>query len=357
MAEKWATEIETDKYFKWNSIEISKLRKFDSLNVSALGIGNYLGNADDATDKLYEETLLKAMLSGVNFFDTSISYRSMRSEKNLARAIKDAMGHGVTRDQIVISTKGGYIPYEGNSFEDYIRKTFLDTGIIETKDIVAESHCMTKNFLDNQIHMSLQNLELESIDLYYLHNPETQMLEVSEDDFYQRLGEAFNLFEEKVREEKIRRYGLATWNGFRMKKGGLDFERIIALAQDAGGEEHHFKAIQVPYNLVMMEIIKQDFIEKANEHNISIMISAPLMQGKVTRISNHVFEALPEGKSKATQSLEFVLSTPGVCTTFCGLKQKEHFEENISLLHTPVWPKETWYEACETLGVAPAKQD
>lgn len=357
MKGKWATETETEKYFKWNPIEETKLRKFDLLSVSAIGIGNYLGNADDAADKLYEETLLKAMLSGINFFDTSINYRAMRSERNLGRAIKEAMARGVTRDQIVISTKGGYIPHEGNSYEEYVRKTFLDTGVIETKDIVREFHCITKGFLDNQIHMSLKNLDLECIDLYYLYNPETQMQEVSEDEFYQRLGDAFNLLEEKVKEQKIRRYGLATWNGFRMKKGGLDFERIIALAKDAGGEEHHFKAIQVPYNLVMMEIIKQDFIEIANEHNISIMISAPLMQGKVTQVSNHVFEALPEGRSKANQALEFILSSPGLSTTFCGMKQLKHIEENTSLLHTPAWSKEVWYEACATLGVEPAKKD
>ena len=285
------------------------MRKIGPLNVSAIGIGNYLGHADENTVKLYEETFLKAMLSGINFFDTSINYRAMRSERNLGKAIKEALAHGVTRGQIVISTKGGYLPCEGGSYEDYIRKTFLDTGIIETKDIVAESHCITQGFLDNQIHMSLKNLGLECIDFYYLYNPETQMLEVNEDEFYRRLGDAFNFLEEKVREEKIRSYGLATWNGFRVKKGGLDLNRIIALAQDAGGDGHHFKAIQVPYNLVMMEIIKQDFIEKVKAHNLSLMISAPLMQGKVMQICSRVFEELPEGKShptKHTQHLSLI---------------------------------------------------
>ena len=55
MEEKWATEIGTENFFKRSPIQPDKIRKFGSLNVSALGIGNYVGNGDEITDKFYEK--------------------------------------------------------------------------------------------------------------------------------------------------------------------------------------------------------------------------------------------------------------------------------------------------------------
>jgi aryl-alcohol dehydrogenase-like predicted oxidoreductase len=348
---KWATPEGTDKYFKWVSVHASKQRQFDGLTVSALGAGTYLGPSDDLTDKLYEQALVQAGLGGVNFFDTAISYRNQRSEKILGKAIRDLADRGVNREQIVIATKGGYLPFEG-SFEDYVRSHYLDTGIIEMKDIVAESHCMTPAFLENQIASSLKHLGLQSIDLYYLHNPETQLHEVGEEEFYRRLKAAFTLFEQKVQEKKIRRYGISTWNGFRIKKGGLQLSKIIKCAKDVGGTDHHFKAIQLPYNLVMLEAIKEKkLFETAKENHIAIMASASLMQGRLKQLPKRLFEELPKGKAPMVQALEFVLSTPGICTGFCGMKKLEHWAENANVFQEPNWTPEDWNNACISLGL------
>lgn len=344
MAEKWATDAGTEKYFKWVTIHPSKQRKFDGLTVSALGAGTYLGPVDEATDKLYEQSLLQAGLGGINFFDTAINYRNQHSERVLGKVIKELLSRGVLREQLVIATKGGYLL-------DDVRAHSLDTGVIEAKDIVAESHCMTPNFLENQIATSLKNLGLQCIDLYYLHNPETQISEVGEEEFYRRLKLAFSLFEQKVQEKKIRRYGIATWNGLRIKKGGLQLSKVIQCAFDAGGEGHHFKAIQLPFNLVMLEAIKQKkLFQVATENEIAIMISASLMQGQV-KLCKRVFEQLPAGKSPMAQALEFVLSTPRVCTAFCGMKKLPHWEENRTVLHEANWSQETWIKACQSLGI------
>lgn len=357
MTHKWATKEDTEKYFKTAIIDPSKQRHFDTLNVSSLGMGTYLGGVDEKEDKIYEECIVKAALSGINFFDTSINYRGMRSEKILGKAIQECASRGVLRNQLVISTKGGFFPYEGSSYEEYVRKNFLETGIVEAKDIVAECHCMTERFLENQIQMSLTNLQLKSIDLYSIHNPETQLQEVGEDVFYDRLTRAFLFLEKMVREGLIQRYGIATWNGFRVKKGGLDFDRVMQAALDAGGEGHYFKAIQLPMNLVMLEALKREMIPKANEKNVSILVSNPLMQGKVLQLSNRMFEELPTGKSHVQKALEFILSTPGICTAFSGMRSTQHIEENISLLHDPVWSEETWNSATETLGLQLAKSE
>lgn len=362
MAEKWATEVGTKKLLQRLSLDPSKQRTFDGLAVSALGAGTYLGSPDDATDRLYEEVLLQAALKGVNFFDTAINYRCMRSERVLGKVFQQLFAKEVSREQIVVSTKGGFLPCEGSleQFEDYVRIHYLDTGLIEAKEITAECYCMSPAFLEHQIATSLKNLNLECIDLYYLHNPEIELALLGEEAFYARLRDAFTLFEQKIQEKKIRRYGLATWNGFRQKKNSLQLSKILECAKQAAGEAHHFRAIQLPLNLVMLEALhvenqlvekeNRPIIEVAQEHQIAVMASASLMQSQVTHLSPRVFEKLPPEKSPILQALQFVLSSP-VTTAFVGMKQLAHWEENREALFLPTWPQETWKEACTSLGI------
>ncbi|MES2272739.1 MAG: hypothetical protein V4487_00905, partial [Chlamydiota bacterium] len=164
---------------------------------------------------------------------------------------------------------------------------------------------------------------------------------------------------------KIRRYGIATWNGFRQKfgqKGTLQLSKILECAREAGGEKHHFKAIQLPYNLVMLEALhqknqilgnaKKTILQAAHEQGISVMVSAPLMQSRVGQLCKKVFEELPPGDSRMLQSLEFVLSTPEICTAFCGMKQAQHFIENQKVLTGPTWTSPIWLRAAKSLGIA-----
>lgn len=359
--DKWATPESTQKYFQWIQVDPTKVRKFEGLSLSAIGAGTYLGASDDSADRLYEASLLQAGLHGINCFDTAINYRCQRSERILKRVIKDLAGHGVTRDQIFISTKGGFLPSDGTpeKFDEWVRTQYLDTGLIESQEVVGGVHCISPAFLDNQISTSLKNLNLECIDLYYLHNPEVQLTEISEEEFQTRILRAFELLEKKVEEKKIRCYGIATWNGFRLKKGALQLGRLLACAEQVAGKNHHFKAIQVPYNAVMLEAIKvknQDgqktIFESATEHKIAIMGSAPLMQSQVMDLPKRVFEKLPAAEKPALQVLEFVLSTPNLITSYVGMKQMIHEEENVKILQTSSWPKETWLATCAALGGA-----
>jgi len=366
MSENWATGAGTAQYFQSRSMPLSKIKHFDSLSVSALGAGTYLGSVDDADDNHYEKTLLKAGLEGINFFDTAINYRCQRSERVLGAVIRKLEERGIERNQLVIATKGGFLPVEGpaDQYDDYVRIHYIDTGIIEEKEIVAGCHCMSPAFLDNQIDSSLKNLSLDCIDLYYLHNPETQFAEIGEEEFYKRLLHAFILFESKVREKKIVRYGLATWNGFRQKadqKGTLQLAKVIECAIEAGGKGHHFKAIQLPFNLVMLEAIKNqnqifDREKKtvavaAAENGIALMVSAPLMQSQLGSLCKRVFQDLPQAPTQMVQCLEFVLSTPEVCTAFCGMRREDHWDENRKVLAEAAWTPELWHAACKSIGL------
>ena len=67
---------------------------------------------------------------------------------------------------------------------------------------------------------------------------------------------AFAALEKAVGEGKIRIYGTATWNGYRVgptRAEALSLPDLLRLAEEVGGKDHHFRAIQLPYNLAMPE--------------------------------------------------------------------------------------------------------
>ena len=104
------------------------------------------------------------------------------------------------RDELVIATKGGFLPFDEapprsqQEFFGYVEKTFIQPGVIKPADIVAGCHCMTPAYLQHQLDTSLHNLGLECVDIYYVHNPETQLEEVPRVEFVQRMRAAFHLY-------------------------------------------------------------------------------------------------------------------------------------------------------------------
>src|SRR3989442_13118189 len=122
----------------------------------------------------------------------------------------------------MVATKGGYIPFDGAVPRDaraWFTQTYLDTGIVRPGQVVGGSHCMTPRYLADQIERSRVNLGLETIDIYYVHNPESELEEVDRSEFLARLRAAFEALEQAVRDGKIRCYGTATWNGYREDPG------------------------------------------------------------------------------------------------------------------------------------------
>lgn len=352
MSENSATAAATAAYFKSRQVHPDKIRTLDGLTVSAIAVGTYLGANDETADRLYEDALVRAARDGINFFDTAVNYRCQRSERNVAYALRKLAGSGIPREQIVVSTKGGFLPAEGSpeNFQEYVYKCYLNTGIVSPEDIVANCHCMTPKYLASQIELSLANLKCGAIDLYYLHNPETQLRHVGEEEFYRRVTAAFALFEEKAAEGKIKRYGVATWNGLRQGRGAedlIDLEKLVACAKSAGGAGHRFKAVQLPYNLAMLEAVAipnqagEDgdlpAIAAAVRHGLSVLVSAPLLQSQVAHLPREFYDKMPGSGTPMQKALEFVTSSPGVVSAMTGMKTREHVDENVRVLSRKNW--------------------
>ena len=323
-------------------------RELAGVSVSTLALGTYLGPEDGATDVLYQDAVVRALELGVNVLDTAVNYRHQRSERAIRTALADAMARGVIRrDEVVVATKGGFIPFDGTVPRDpraYFATTYVETGVIKPGDVAKGAHCMTPRYLRDQIDRSRANLGLETLDVYFVHNPETQLGEVDRPEFLTRLRAAFGALEEAVAAGSIARYGTATWNGYRVDPGDpgyLSLAEVVAAAQDVGGADHHFQVIQLPYNLGMTEAFTRanqrlkdrvvPVLEAARELGIAVMASASLHQGQLTRLPPMMAQYIPGLTTDAQRALQFVRSTPGITTALTGMKTPAHVDENTTI--------------------------
>ena len=336
--------------------------------LSTLGLGTYLGPEDGATDVLYQDAALRALELGVNVIDTAVNYRHQRSERAIRTALATSIGRGmVGRDEVVVATKGGFIPFDGAVPRDprgYFSSTYLETGIIQPGDVVRGAHCMTPRYLRDQIDRSRANLGLETLDIYYLHNPETQLAEVDRVEFERRLRAAFEALEAAVADNSIARYGAATWTGFRADPTGADYlslAELVAVAREVGGRDHHFEVVQLPYNLGMPEAFTRanqrvkdrtvPMLEAARQLGVTVMASASVHQGQLTRnLPPLITELIPGLTSDAQRALQFVRSTPGIGTALVGMKSAGHVEENAKVGAAPPMPWEQFQRLFSAAG-------
>jgi aryl-alcohol dehydrogenase-like predicted oxidoreductase len=349
---KSATKEGTTRYAqKFDNAAEGHFREAQRLVMSSVGIGTYLGQPDAKTDEAYTGAIVAAVESGINVIDAAINYRFQRSERSIGTAIQQLAAKGVPREEIVLCTKGGYLTPEGTmptDPNDYFFREYIQPGIFSAKDIAAGSHCMTPRFLKDQLGRSLKNLGVECVDVYYLHNPETQLSEVPREEFTIRVREAFTFLESAVDAGEIQFYGTATWNGFRQDakaRDAMQLPEIVQIAQEIAGGRHHFRFVQLPFNLAMTEALTlgnqslrgrhKTIMEAASELDVTLIASASLLQGQVARnLPEFVAEALGL-EDDAERALQFVRSSPGITTALVGMSRVEHVKANARLVSVP----------------------
>lgn len=334
--------------------------------VSPVGLGTYLGAPDAPTDALYEQAILQFLSKGGNMIDTAINYRWQASERMIGNALAKAFSAGIPRESLFISTKGGFVPGDmdaGLDADAYWHAQVVEPGIADASEIVEGCHCMSPGYLRHQVMQSRKNLGLSTIDLYYLHNPETQLEEVSHTVFMQRIAAAFEALEALVAEGQIRHYGCATWNGLRTpttEKVRMDLESLVEVAEEVGGKAHHFRAVQAPFNLAMPETMmartqvlneeKLPLLQAAERLGIVAMCSAPLMQSQLLRkLPAKVGEAFSGYETAAARLLAFVINAPGVAAAMCGMKQVAHVDANWESVRHPRLSADEWLECVRRL--------
>lgn len=258
--------------------------------MATIGFGSYrLSNKSDS----HYEALKMAVEVGCDIIDTSSNYTNGDSEKLIGRLLAD------TQKKPLIISKVGYI--QGDNLES------LHDGISSDLVDISENlkHSIHPDFIEDQLKRSLGRLGLDCIDVYLLHNPEYYLKSEnsSKDEYYARIKKAFLFLEEKVREGKIKYYGISS-NTFvtpKDDKESTDIEKVFDLVSDI--ENHHFKYIQFPLNLIELGALERQFsgehlIEKASSLGLKTISNRPLnafLENGLLRLANyHVDEKLTD---------------------------------------------------------------
>ncbi|NUM46682.1 MAG: aldo/keto reductase [Anaerolineales bacterium] len=196
-----------------------------TISFGAWAIGGSWGTVDDAESM---QTLHAALDSGVNFFDTADVYGDGRSERLLARLRQERPS-----DPFYVATKAGR----------------------RLNPHVAEGY--TRANLTAFIERSLQNLDMDTLDLVQLHCPPTAV-------YY--MPDVFGVLDDLVAQGKLRYYGVSV-------------EKV----------EEALKAIEYP-NVQSVQIIFNIFRQRpagvffreALTRQVGILARVPLASGMLT---------------------------------------------------------------------------
>ena len=275
-----------------------------------LGFGCYRiadGNAE------HESALRNYLDRGGNLIDTSANYTDGQSEILVGRVVKS-----YPRDQVIVVTKAGYI--QGQNMRLAQSQSFPE--VVEYGEGIW--HCIHPEFLETQISFSSQRLDLESIDVFLLHNPEYFLshqarhkpLDAADHtEFYRRIGQAFRFLEEQVHRGKIRWYGISS-NNFGLSPSQPEqtsVERCLSEAEKIT-PDHHFRVIQLPLNLYESggALIKNNsgetVLEFCQRRGLGVLANRPLNASSDNRLIRLADFAKPGEKAPAQAELVALLN-------------------------------------------------
>ena len=194
----------------------------------------------------------------------------------------------------------------------------------------------------------------------YLHNGiEGQISDISKEQFLEKLKSVFELYEQKRDEGKIKFYGMATWECFRVKDDNpqhLSLEDVVQMAKNVGGENHGFKFIQLPYNMNYDQALlgknqkiqnkTVSILESAVTLGVGVFTSVPFMQGRL--LAPGVMPEFGDLKS-SLRALQFIRSSPGVLAPLVGQKSSEHVSENLEIMNIPPLSNDDFVELVKKL--------
>ncbi len=344
MIKGYASLNETREYFNKIGISEEYVKNNGDFYTIGIGIGTHLGNFSDEHSNLYKDAIEYGLKNGINFIDTSVTYREMKSEKDIGHVLDDLINKKqiLKREEVIVATKGGQI-YGDCDINvrpiDYLEEILIPEGILNIEDVNVvhgHRHTLVPYFYETTIELSKNNLGIETIDIHYIHNPEISKYVLGEDEFYQQLKILIEFYEEQVEKENIRFYGISSWEAFTCNLDSnwhISMEKIINIAKEVKGEHHHLKFIQLPYNIynqngskLKNQIIDGEYynaIDAANKLGLNVTVSAPLNQFKDG-----------DNDISLTEKLNFIKNAKGIYSAIIGSKRKEHIKENLNFINS-----------------------
>jgi aryl-alcohol dehydrogenase-like predicted oxidoreductase len=276
---------------------------------------------------------------GINVIDTSSHFGSGEAEKVIGKSLRELVEQGFNRDEFVICSKAGFI--------------FNQSNIPKSVPIKPNNyHCISPAFLESEISSSLERLQLESLDLFLLNNPE-RMLQclnksVGHERLYDLIYTAMDHLEKEVERGRISGYGIAS-NSMPVKTATdyISLERIMSV------NPKHFVALQYPFNIFERNGIESGFDgspsldEQCREYDMYQMTQRPFnaitSQGvcklvtKPTAVDEHSINQIATDQFTLVTEMEIDFSSQlGLDTKSLGMISKfviaQILAENLSRL-------------------------
>ncbi len=209
-------------------MEYRRLGK-SGLKVSEICLGT-MTFGHGTNEKESERMVHLAMDAGVNFFDTANSYGEGESEVLLGKALKDR------RRDAIIATK----------FFNPMGKGPNDSG-------------MSRVHIMQAIDDSLKRLQMDYVDIYYIHHVDTQT----------PLDEMLKALDDLVSQGKVRYTACSNYQAWRLSE---------ALWISDSNNLEQFVCYQPIYNLVVRDI-EQELVPLCKRKGLGIVVWSPLAGG------------------------------------------------------------------------------
>ena len=354
----YATKEGTFSYLKQFPKYSKDFYRFDGdVFVSSLGLGTFRKEPYREENYVvsYKDSVKLAVLNGINLIDTAINYRYQVSEREIGEALKELFEEGkASREQVVVTSKAGFLPLDFPFPENpytWIEENVINSGLATKDDIIVDQHCLSPEYLRWSVEESLKNLQLETLDILYLHNPEMQLGYVDYKTLKKRIKKSFELFEQLVEEGNIRSYGIASWNGFLYDDNHTEYlslKDMVEIAVEVGGKDHHFKYIQAPYNMAKPDAYNfsnqkgpdgmyYTLMQAVHGYGLKMMASSSLLQTNLfkAKFDTKVGELLGTSDlNDVASALQFARSANVVSALF-GAVDPRHVEDNLLLAYVP----------------------
>ncbi len=359
----YATKEGTFSYLKQFAQYSKDFYRYDGdVFVSSLGLGTFRKEPYREENYVvnYKESVKMALLNGMNLIDTAINYRYQISEREIGEALQELFEEKkVSREQVVVTSKAGFLPldfpFPENPYK-WIEENVLNSGLATKEDIIVDQHCIAPSYLRWSVEQSLQNLQLKTIDILFLHNPEMQLGYIDYKTLKKRIKKAFELFEKLVKEGKIRHYGIACWNGFLYDETHTEYlslKDMVEIAVEVGGKEHHFKYIQSPYNIAKSDAYNfsnqkapdgkyYTLMQMVQGYGLKMMASSSLLQANIfqRKFDARVGELLGTSELNDVASALQFARMGNVVSALFGAVNPRHVEDNLMLAYIPNTPQQ-----------------
>ena len=304
------------------------------LTVSRLGFGGY--RVDDETPE-HREALTAALEQGCTLIDTSTNYTDGASERLVGSVLAELAREGrLAREDVVVVSKIGYV--QGQNLALALEREQAGTPFPEmVKYMDGCWHCIHPAFLQDQLARSLDRLQLETVDVCLLHNPEYFLSDAKKQrrgllpdlrqEFSRRLRAAFAFLESQVAEGRIGCYGVSSNTAVAPADDpeATSLTLLLEAARAAGGPGHHFRVLQVPMNLFEAGALLQPntgpegrytVLETAQEARLGVLVNRPLNASAGDRLVR--LADVPADIADAPVALEEALRQVAVLETEFG---------------------------------------